>query len=176
MPPARVTQILRRPSARAVLQMPFLCEEHGGCCCEATKSSKRPRTFAGTEAANLGGTGFLPAGYWGVSSRKPEDDARYAKVFLTNARTYTNGQCRARGDARLTGPGEAQAMAVRRRRVKQNGSFEARLLIRAQATREAAHRLPPGKQREMLLGEARASGMAAQIDKWISSPGLRPPK
>ena len=67
-------------------------------------------------------------------------------------------------------------MAVRRRRVKQNGSFEARLLIRAQATREAAHRLPPGKQREMLLGEARASGMAAQIDKWISSPGLRPPK
>lgn len=42
-------------------------------------------------------------------------------------------------------------MAIRRRRVKHETSFAARLLQHAQATREAAHRLPPGKKRELLL-------------------------
>lgn len=67
-------------------------------------------------------------------------------------------------------------MAVRRRRIKHDTSFEARLLTYAQQAREAALRMPPGKQREMLLRQARASETAAQIDKWISSPGLRPPE
>lgn len=67
-------------------------------------------------------------------------------------------------------------MAVKRRRVKHDASFEARLLTHAQQAREAALRMPPGKQREMLLRQARASETAAQIDKWISSPGLRPPE
>lgn len=67
-------------------------------------------------------------------------------------------------------------MAIRRRRVKQETSFKARLLVYAQQTREAALRLPPGSQREMLLRQARASETAAQIDKWISSPGLQPPE
>jgi hypothetical protein len=67
-------------------------------------------------------------------------------------------------------------MIVRRRRVKQEISLEARLLLRAQEARDAARRLPPGKQRELLLRQARASEMAVQIDRWISSPGLRPPK
>lgn len=67
-------------------------------------------------------------------------------------------------------------MIIRRPRVKQETSFEARLLKRAQEAREAAHLLPPGKKREMLLRQARASEMAVQIDRWISSPGLRPPE
>jgi len=67
-------------------------------------------------------------------------------------------------------------MVNRRRSIKSEISFEERLLKHAQAAREAACRLPPGKQRELLLRQARASEMVVQIDKWISSPGLRPPK
>ena len=67
-------------------------------------------------------------------------------------------------------------MVIRRRREKQDSSFETRLLQHAQAAREAAQRLPPGKKRELLLRQARASEMAVQIDRWISSPGLRPPE
>ncbi|MCP4620547.1 MAG: hypothetical protein GY844_29430 [Bradyrhizobium sp.] len=65
---------------------------------------------------------------------------------------------------------------IRRRRLKHVISFEARLLKHAQQAREAAHLLPPGRKREMLLRQARASEMAVQIDRWISSPGLRPPE
>ena len=67
-------------------------------------------------------------------------------------------------------------MVIRRRRVKHEASFEARLLKHAQAARGAAHRLPPGKKRELLLRQARASETAVQIERWISSPGLRPPE
>ncbi len=67
-------------------------------------------------------------------------------------------------------------MRIRRRSVKQELSFEARLLKHAQAAREAARKAPPGKTRETLLRQARASEMAAQIDRWIASPGLRPPE
>jgi hypothetical protein len=67
-------------------------------------------------------------------------------------------------------------MIIRRLRVKHEVSFEARLLKRAREARDAAYLLPPGKKREMLLRQARASEMAAQIDRWISSPGLRPPE
>ena len=67
-------------------------------------------------------------------------------------------------------------MVVRRRRVRHEISFEMRLLKHARETRETARRLPPGKKRETLLRQARASEMAVQIEKWISSPGLRPPE
>lgn len=67
-------------------------------------------------------------------------------------------------------------MVIKRRRVKHETSFEARLLKHAQDAREAARRLPPGKKRETLLRQARASETAVQIDRWISSPGLRPPE
>ena len=67
-------------------------------------------------------------------------------------------------------------MRMRRRRMKQELSFEARLLKHAQDAREAARKYPPGKTRETLLRQARASETAAQIDRWIASPGLRPPE
>lgn len=47
----------------------------------------------------------------------------------------------------------------------------ARLLQHAQDAREAARNYPPGKKRETLLRQARASETAAQIDGWIASPG-----
>jgi hypothetical protein len=65
---------------------------------------------------------------------------------------------------------------VARRRVKHETSFAARLLQHAQEARAAAHRLPPGKKRELLLRQARASETAVQIDRWIASPGLRAPE
>lgn len=67
-------------------------------------------------------------------------------------------------------------MGISRHRMKHDTSFEARLLQHAREVREAARQLPPGKQRETLLRQARASETAAQIDRWISSPGLRPPE
>lgn len=67
-------------------------------------------------------------------------------------------------------------MVIRRRRVRHEVAFEMRLLKHAHDAREAARRLPPGKKRETLLRQARASEMAVQIEKWISSPGLRPPE
>jgi hypothetical protein len=67
-------------------------------------------------------------------------------------------------------------MVIRRPRVKQEIAFEARLLQRAREARAAAHLLPPGREREILLRQARASEMAVKIDRWISSPGLRPPE
>jgi hypothetical protein len=63
--------------------MPLRCKEHGACDFGDTKEGKRPRTFAGTEAANLGGTGFPPAGLLGVSSRRPWNDSSSDEVFLT---------------------------------------------------------------------------------------------
>lgn len=137
---------------------------------------KRPRDFAGTRAANLVGSGFPPAGLLGVSSRRLEDDARYEKVFLRRARTYRSGHSRLLEVARLMLQGTSKAMVIRRRRVKHEIALEARLLLRAQEARDAARRLPPGRQRELPLRQARASEMAVQIDKWVSSPGLRPPK
>jgi hypothetical protein len=67
-------------------------------------------------------------------------------------------------------------MIIRRRRGRHEVSFEMRLIKHAQVAREAARRLPPGKKRETLLRQARANEMAVQIEKWITSPGLRPPE
>jgi hypothetical protein len=65
---------------------------------------------------------------------------------------------------------------VRRKRVRHIGSFEERLLGAARQAREEARGLPPGKEREMLLRSARDKEAAAEINRWISSPGLEPPE
>ncbi len=65
---------------------------------------------------------------------------------------------------------------IRRKRVKHALTFEERLLSAASKAREKARKLTPGREREMLLRSARDSEAAAQINKWISSPGLRPPR
>jgi hypothetical protein len=64
----------------------------------------------------------------------------------------------------------------RRPRVKHTGSFKERLLQAAREAREEAALLPPGSLRDRLLRRARSSETAANIDAWISSPGLRPPE
>jgi hypothetical protein len=46
----------------------------------------------------------------------------------------------------------------------------------SEAARERAAKLPYGKQREDLLRMARRLHTASQIDQWLSSPELQPPK
>jgi hypothetical protein len=64
----------------------------------------------------------------------------------------------------------------KRRRIKHEKTFQERLAEDALRFKEAADKLPPGTARELLLKRARQAGTAAQIDAWLTSPGLRPPK
>ena len=59
------------------------------------------------------------------------------------------------------------------RRSEQEASVEARLVMDAQSKRERARQLPPGKERETLLKEARQDEVLAE---WLTSPGLRRPR
>ena len=66
-------------------------------------------------------------------------------------------------------------VVIMRKRTRHEISFRERLLNSAREAREAAEVLPLGRARDQLLHRARASETAANIDEWISSPGLRPP-
>ena len=69
-----------------------------------------------------------------------------------------------------------ERLIVRRNRTKQSKSLAERLLEAASHARLAAAKLPAGSEREILLRSAVDSEAAAAIDKWLSSPGLRPPR
>ena len=51
-----------------------------------------------------------------------------------------------------------------------------RLIKEARLVREKAEQLPPSMEREALLMQARAVDIAANIEEWLDSPGLRSPK
>jgi hypothetical protein len=65
---------------------------------------------------------------------------------------------------------------MQRRRFKHVLSFPERLTQEAERLREEAEKLPHGHEREMLLRKARQADTALHMDKWLSSPGLQPPK
>ena len=67
-------------------------------------------------------------------------------------------------------------MTVRRNRRKQTTSFAERLQNAAVEAREAAQRLPPGSQRDVLLKKADQAETARRINEWLSSPGARAPR
>jgi hypothetical protein len=46
----------------------------------------------------------------------------------------------------------------------------------SEAARQEAEKLPYGKQREALVRKARQLQTASQIELWLSSPELQPPK
>jgi hypothetical protein len=50
------------------------------------------------------------------------------------------------------------------------------LIEEAQRLRKEAKAAPPGIKRERLIRRARQAEVAAQMDQWLSSPGLRSPK
>ena len=53
---------------------------------------------------------------------------------------------------------------------------KSRLLREAAAAKLRAQSLPPGEDRDDLLRKAQQYETAANIDAWIESPGLQPPK
>jgi hypothetical protein len=63
-----------------------------------------------------------------------------------------------------------------RRRIKHTSTFEERLVDHIQALRQQARLLPPGKLREETLRRARQAETATQINRWLTSPELRPPQ
>jgi hypothetical protein len=65
---------------------------------------------------------------------------------------------------------------IRRRRIKQILSLKERLLASALKARERAAALRNGPERQKLLRQARIARIAAELDEWLSSPGLRPPR
>ncbi|WFU44730.1 hypothetical protein QA640_21105 [Bradyrhizobium sp. CB82] len=64
---------------------------------------------------------------------------------------------------------------LNRRRFKRAQSLAERLLHEARSARERASSLPPGRERDDLLRQARNADIAAHIDEWLKSPGLQPP-
>jgi hypothetical protein len=46
----------------------------------------------------------------------------------------------------------------------------------SEAAQQEAEKLPYGKKREALVRKARQLQTASQIDRWLSSPALQPPK
>jgi hypothetical protein len=65
---------------------------------------------------------------------------------------------------------------IKRNRVKHALTLEERLLIASREARDTARKLPPGKERAMLLRSARQSEAAAQINNWLSPPQLKSAK
>ena len=61
-------------------------------------------------------------------------------------------------------------------RIEKIATLDERLVDEAQRLKKQAKRLPYGKQREELLRKARQAETTARITKWLTSPGLQPPK
>ena len=64
----------------------------------------------------------------------------------------------------------------RRRRFKQNISFQHGLAAWAKEICEQAAKLSLGPERDALLKKARRADTASHLDDWANSPGLQPPK
>ena len=62
-----------------------------------------------------------------------------------------------------------------RNRAKQVTSLNARLLQAACAAREAARTVRSEDERDALIKKARRYEVTANLDRWLSSPGLLPP-
>ena len=63
-----------------------------------------------------------------------------------------------------------------RLRAKQQPPLKDRLAAFAEEVRGKASQLQPGPEREDLLKKARQADIAAHLDEWANSPGLRPPE
>ena len=66
---------------------------------------------------------------------------------------------------------------TKRRRIMHVKSFKERLAEEALRFKEAAQKLPPGSHaQELLLRRARQAETASNVNEWLTSPGLQPPK
>jgi hypothetical protein len=55
-------------------------------------------------------------------------------------------------------------------------TIEQKWLEQSEAAKNEAQNLPYGKERDALVRKARQLETASQINQWLSSPGLQPPK
>ena len=63
----------------------------------------------------------------------------------------------------------------KRRHVKHEKTFEERLADAAYRFREAAAKLCPGTEQDLLLQRARQAETASHLNEWLSSKGLQTP-
>ena len=63
-----------------------------------------------------------------------------------------------------------------RRRFVQSVSLQDRLAAFAEEVRAKAECLPPGPERDEMLRKVSQADVAAHLDDWANSPGLRPPR
>jgi hypothetical protein len=63
-----------------------------------------------------------------------------------------------------------------RRRFKQTQSLEERLSEEARRPRAEARLLPPGAVRDEMIRKARQAETASDMNEWLRSPGVQPPK
>jgi hypothetical protein len=61
------------------------------------------------------------------------------------------------------------------RRFTPSAPLDQRLSEQAECMRKEAQGTPPGVARDKLIRRARQAETAAHMQKWLSSPGLRPP-
>ncbi|MCP3395463.1 hypothetical protein NLM27_42960 [Bradyrhizobium sp. CCGB12] len=66
-------------------------------------------------------------------------------------------------------------MSKLRRRIEHTASFAQRLIEEAAKFREAAERLPPGTERELLKKRVRQAEAALQINDRLAAPQSAPP-
>ncbi|MCK1282724.1 hypothetical protein IVB41_02085 [Bradyrhizobium sp. 44] len=64
---------------------------------------------------------------------------------------------------------------IERRRVTHSKTFTDRLMEEAAKSREAAERLAPGTERELLMKRADQAEKAAQMSDWLTKPNTAPP-
>jgi hypothetical protein len=65
---------------------------------------------------------------------------------------------------------------MERRYIKHKTSFEERLADQAERLRKQAKTMRPGAERDDLLRRARQTETAANLNAWLTSPGLVSPK
>jgi hypothetical protein len=64
---------------------------------------------------------------------------------------------------------------LKRRRFKQTQSLSERLVQDVEHLKTQLATLPPGPERDHIIKRIRQNEAAANIDQWLSSPGLQPP-
>ena len=67
-------------------------------------------------------------------------------------------------------------MTKKRNRTRPALSLQERLTKFTQDARAAARKLPAGMERRTLLQKVRDGEAAAEMERWLSSPGLQGPK
>jgi hypothetical protein len=63
-------------------------------------------------------------------------------------------------------------MTAKRNRKRQSQTLQERLHASAEMARELARRLPPGKERELLLRRAKQNEVTSNLTDWLSAPGF----